>query len=75
MEEHDRYKKKENSKINGGERIFFFLFELQRNLTLTKVPKHKHAYPYIHVQKKYKTKAVAARFILSSVFYIVVLSI
>jgi len=52
MEEHDRYKKKENSKINGGERIFFFLFELQRNLTLTKVPKHKHAYPYIHVQKK-----------------------
>lgn len=47
-----RYKKKENSKINGGERISFFLFELQRNLTLAKVPKHKHAYSYIHVQQK-----------------------
>jgi len=31
-----RYKKKENSKINGGERISFFLFELQRNPTLAK---------------------------------------
>lgn len=26
MEEHDRYKKKENSKTNGGEKIFFLSF-------------------------------------------------
>ena len=45
-------KRKKTPNLMEGRGFSFFLFELQRNLTLTKVPKHKHVYPYIHVQKK-----------------------
>jgi len=46
--------RKKTPKLMEGRGFSFFLFELQRNLTLAKVPKHKLVYSYILVQKRRK---------------------